>query len=153
MTEHITIPGHWDIEYEYAAGETASRFLTELRDNQRILGRQCPDCERVLAPPRSFCEQCYCDTGEWVEIGSGGVVEAFTIVPNDLGSGPEAPYAVAYVKLDDADTAMVNEVEGVDLSDVDAAAEKLSLGTRLKATFDPADEREGEITDFHYELE
>jgi uncharacterized OB-fold protein len=153
MTENISVPGHWDIKYNYAAGDTASRFLTELRDNERILGRECPECERVLAPPRSFCEQCFCDTTEWVEIGPGGRIEASSIIPNDLGSGPDAPYAIAYVQLDDASTAMVNMVEGVDLSDVEAAAEKLSIGSRVKAVFEPEAEREARVTDFHYELE
>jgi uncharacterized OB-fold protein len=152
MTEKINVPGQWDIEYEYAAGDTASRFLTELRDNEQILGRKCLDCGRVLVPPRSFCEQCFCDTKEWVNVGPSGVIEASTIVPNDLGSGPEAPYAIAYVKLDGADTAMVNLIEGPDLSEVEAAAAKLSIGTRVKAVFEPADEREARITDFHFEL-
>jgi uncharacterized OB-fold protein len=152
MIENITVPGTWDINYEYAAGDTASHFLTELRDNEQILGRQCPECERVLAPPREFCEQCYCNTDEWVEIGPGGRIESFTIVPNDLGSGPEAPYAVAYVQLDGASTAMVNMVEGLDLSDVDAAAAELSIGTRVEAVFNSDAKREARITDFHYEL-
>ena len=153
MTEHISVPGHWDIDYEYAAGDINSRFLTELRDNGRILGRQCPECERVLAPPRGFCEQCFVDTTEWVEIGPGGQIETFSIVPNDLGSGPDAPYAIAYVQLDGASTAMVNFVDGVDLSDVDEAAKTLSIGTRVEAVFKPEDEREARVTDFHYELE
>jgi len=146
MTEDtIHVPGRWDIEYDYSAGETASRFLRSLRDDETVLGRQCPDCER-------FCERCYVDTDEWIEVGPEGRIESFTVIPRDLGAGPEAPFALAYVQLDDADTAMVNLVEGVDASDPQLAAETLSLGTRARTAFAPEDEREARITDFHYEV-
>lgn len=151
--ETIRIPAHWDIEYSHSAGETGSRFLAEIRDNEQLLGRQCPECERVLVPPRDFCERCFVDTEEWVEVGPGGTIESFSIVPVDLGSGPEAPFAIAYVELDGASTAVLNQVKGVDLSDPAAAAERLAIGTRVTAAFEPADEREGRITDFHFELE
>lgn len=148
----LQVPGHWDIHYEHSAGEIGSRFLRALRDGETILGRQCPDCERVLAPPRGFCEQCFTDTEEWVELGPEGSIESFTIVPHKLGAGPEAPYALAYVQLDGADTAMVNKIKGLELSDPEAAAERLSMGTRVEAVFAPPENREGRITDFHYEV-
>lgn len=148
----LQVPGHWDIRYEHSAGETASRFLRAIRDEEKLLGRKCPECERVLAPPREFCEECFVDTSEWIKLGPEGDIESFTIVPRKLGAGPEAPYALAYVKLDGADTAMVNEVEGIDLDDTDAAAQSLSMGTRVEVAFDPPEEREGRITDFHYEV-
>ncbi len=150
--ETVYVPGHWDIEYEHAAGETASRFLTALRDDEQLLGKRCPECGRVLAPPRGFCEQCFVDTDDWVEIGPDGQIESFTIVPNPLGAGPEAPYAIAYVQLDGADTAMVNLLRGVDLDDTEAAADRLSVGTPVTTVFAPPAEREARITDFHYEL-
>ena len=150
--ESLYVPGHWNIQYEYSAGEVGSRFLRSLRDDATILGRRCPDCKRVLAPPRDFCEQCFVDTDEWVEIGPRGQIESYTIVPHALGAGPEAPYALAYVQLDGADTAMVNELKSLDLSDPPAAAENISIGTRVKATFLPAEERQARITDFYYEV-
>lgn len=148
----IHVPGRWDIEYDHSAGETASRFLRALRDDATVLGRRCPDCERVLVPPRGFCERCFVDTDGWREVGPRGRIESFTVVPRSLGAGPEAPFALAYVQLDGADTAMVNLVEGLDLDDPAAAAERLAIGTRVAAVFDPPDEREARVTDFHYEL-
>lgn len=150
--EAITIPGSWNIDYDYAAGDTASHFLATIRDEGRLLGRHCPSCERVLAPPRAYCERCFVDTDEWVEVGPEGRIESFTVVPNDLGAGPEAPFTLAYVQLDGAHTSMVNVLKGLDLSDPDAAAESLAVGDRVEAAFAPADEREARITDFHYEL-
>jgi len=153
MSEDVlTVPAKWDIEYNHSAGETASRFLRTLRDEGTILGKSCPACERVLAPPRGVCDQCFVETEDWIEIGPEGHIESFTIVPNDLGAGPDAPYAIAYVQLDGADTAMVNLLEGLDLADTEGAAEQLDLGTAVEAVFHPPEEREARITDFHYEL-
>jgi len=147
--EAITIPGSWNIDYDYSAGETASHFLASIRDHEQLVGKRCPECERVLVPPRAFCERCFVDTDEWVDVGPEGQVESFTVIPHDLGAGPEAPFALAYVQLDDADTSVVNVVEGVDAADPEGAAEDLAIGTRLEAVFE--DDREGRITDFHFE--
>lgn len=152
MTETITVPSHWDIEYQHPAGEVGSRFLSELRDNETVLGKTCPDCGRTLAPPRAFCDQCFTETEEWVEIGPAGEIRAATIIAEDLGSGPEAPYVLAYVELDDADTALVNVVEGLDLSDLDEARKEIEVGAPVEVRWKPEDEREARITDFYYEL-
>lgn len=149
----LHVPSRWDIEYDHSAGKTASHFLRTLRDHEQILGRQCPQCNRVLVPPRDFCERCFTDTHQWTEVGPGGRIESFTVVPDELGAGPEAPFALAYVQLDGADTAMVNLIAGVDAGNPADAAEHLAVGTRVSAVFKPEDEREARITDFHYELD
>ena len=148
MDEKITsLTQRWDITYTHATGETAGRFFSELR-NRKVFGRRCPSCKRVLAPPRTFCDRCYLATTDWVEVKQEGVIEAFTSVYRAFKSYPEPPYALAYVKLDGADTAMLNFVKGVDLSDPKAAAEKLKIGTRVKLVF--KDHPEGRVTDFWY---
>jgi len=63
---------------------------------------------------------------------------------------PDPPFAVAFVKLDGADTAMLNYVIGVDFSDLEKAADSLKIGTRVRVIFN--EEREGKITDFKYTL-
>jgi len=139
----------WDITYTHATGETAGKFLSELR-NGKIWGRKCPSCSRVLVPPRSFCDRCFASTTDWVEARNEGVIEAFTIVYQAFKSYPTPPYALAYVRLDGADTAILNFVNGVSLSDPSAAAERLKIGTRVKVVF--RDMPEGRVTDFWYVL-
>lgn len=146
--EIITIPGHWDITYNYAAGVTGSEFLRRLRDEKRISGVKCPKCQRVILPPRGFCERCFIPTEGWVDVGTEGVIEAFTITSEPFDGLPEPPYAIAYVTLDGASTAMLNFVRGVALSDLKAAAAKLAIGTRVRVEW--VAERKGRITDFYY---
>ena len=146
----VTIPAKWDFEYVYFAGEAASRFFREIMSSGRIFGTRCPSCERVLVPARSFCDACYVATNEWVEVGPGGTLEIFTIVATKFPGLPDPPFVIGYVTLDGADTAMANRVTGVNLDDPDRAALALMRHPRIKICF--KDQREGRITDFHFEL-
>ncbi len=144
----IEIEQRWDIHYRHAAGETGSHFFRGLRD-KRLLGRRCPACRRVLLPPRGFCDRCFVATGEWVPVEPEGVLEAFTVVAQKFTGLPDPPYVVAYARLRNADTAMVNYLRGVDLSDVRAAAQRLAIGMPLRVVF--REEPEGRMSDFWYE--
>jgi hypothetical protein len=151
MTELITIPGNWNFDYTYFAGEAASRFFAEIKDRQRIMGARCPACKRVLVPARAFCDACFKRTEDWVEVGPAGTIETFTIITAAFPGLPEPPIVMAYVTLDGADTALVNLVTGLDLSDIAAAAAMLQKQPRVQCTF--VDEPAGRITDFVFVLE
>lgn len=146
----ITIEGTWNFHYTYFAGETASRFFKELRDNQRIMGTRCTSCQRVLVPARAFCDACFCRTDEWVEVGPGGVLETFTIITAAFPGLPEPPVVMAYATLDGADTALVNMVTSLDASDVQATADLLMAQPRVEVRF--IDQPLGRITDFTFEI-
>lgn len=148
MTELITIPGHWSFDYTYFAGEAASRFFAELKDNQRLMGATCPSCKRVLVPARAFCDACFVRTTDWVPVGPEGTLETFTIIAAAFPGLPEPPLVMAYVTLDGSDTALVNLVTGLDLSDIDAAAAALQRQPRVRAHF--REQPEGRITDFTF---
>lgn len=151
MTDHelLELPGNWNFDYHYFAGETASRFFAELRD-QRIMGRRCPSCQRLLIPARSYCDACYVATGDWEEVALEGTLEAFAIVETQFPGLPAPPLAIGFVTLDGADSAILNFVRGVDLSDADAAGQRMFDETRVRVVF--AEQPEGRITDFHFEL-
>lgn len=149
--ERILIPAAWHLEFEHAAGRAASRFLAALRDDGVILASPCPSCGRVRVPPRSFCEDCFVPTSDdWVEVGPSGTIETFAITYASFPGYRDPPHAIAYVRLDGADTAICNWVEGVDLDDMDMAVAALQPGTPVHAVF--ADRREARVTDFHWEL-
>lgn len=148
--ELITIPGRWDFEYEYFAGETASRFFAALRDRRTITGTHCTSCSRTLVPARSFCDACFVPVTEWRDVGTHGQIDAFTIVTSSFPGLPDPPLVIAYVTLEGADTAILNHVTGMDLSDLDAAAAVLMTQPAVDVVF--TDAPEGRITDFHFTL-
>ena len=146
----ITIEGNWNFNYTYFAGEHASRFFRELRENRRIMGTRCGKCRRLLVPARSYCDACMERTVEWEEVGPEGTLETFTIITAAFPGLPKPPILMAYVTLDGADTALINLVHGVDLSDIDGAAKRLNALPRVKVDF--VDEPKGRITDFSFRL-
>lgn len=147
--EPISIPGTWNFNYNYYAGDTATRFFHGLRD-RTILGVRCPKCSRVLVPARSFCDVCFERTEEWVQVSNEGKLETFTIVTAAFPGLPEPPIVMAYVTLDGADTALINVVLGLDVGDIEATAQVLQSQPRVRAEF--VDEPTGRITDFHFRL-
>jgi uncharacterized OB-fold protein len=146
----VTIPGKWNFDYTYYAGESASRFFHELKENQRIMGTRCTKCARLLVPARAYCDACMERTAEWVEVGREGTLETFTIITAAFPGLPKPPIVMAYVTLDGADTSLINLVHGMDLSDIEAAAEKLNKLPRVRVEFIP--EPQGRITDFSFRL-
>lgn len=138
----------WDLSYRHALGHTTSAFLQGLSEG-RVLGRRCDSCDRTLVPARSFCDRCHVNTGQWFEVGTEGVIEMFTVVYEPFRGLPAPPYALAYVTLDGADTALPGYVRGVDLDDSDTVVEQLAIGTRMRVAF--ASEPEGTVADYWFE--
>jgi len=139
----------WKITYTHALGETASHFYVQLRDHAKLYGKRDAGSGRVLVPPRAYSDQTLDATTDWVEVGPGGVIEAFTIVYDKFNNLPDPPYAFGYVLLDGADTALGGFFRGVELADGEAASKQLAIGTRVVTRF--AEQRIGDVLDFWFE--
>ncbi len=149
QVEPLVIPAEWHVRYNYPAGETASRFFAALRE-KKIMATRCSASGISYLPPRAYCERSFQPCDEWVEAGLTGTIEAATIVSAAFENLPKPPYAIAYVRLDGVDTALVNFVRGLALEPVAEAAQQLKPGTRVRVVFDA--QPQGRITDFHYVL-
>jgi len=140
--ENMVQPGRIKVPYTWQAGETASHYLTRLRDEKKILGKHCPKCDKVLVPPRKNCPFCSVPTGGWVELSGKGTVDTYTVVRKDFPIQPmKAPFAYALIKLDGADTGFLHMLGEVDLKNV-------KEGMRVEAVF--AAERTGSPLDIAY---
>ncbi|HZO05755.1 MAG TPA: Zn-ribbon domain-containing OB-fold protein [Solirubrobacterales bacterium] len=134
----VTIDGRVDVEYHWSAGIAGSRFFTELRDNGKIMGTKCPECKRVLVPPRIFCEECFVDTDEWVEVSTSGEILTFAESYFGLqGQRLEEPWYIGIIKLDGADGGLFHRIVKGD--------SEIEIGGRVEAVL--ADNREGHIMD------
>jgi len=140
--ERMVLEGKLDLPFSYSAGRTASRFFVELRDHQRILGKRCPRCNRVIVPAQLFCKECFLETDEWVEVGPEGTLITFTIVYRKENHHPkETPLAYGIIKLDGADTSVIHLLEQTDVA-------QLEHGMRVRAVF--SEKRKGHILDIKY---
>lgn len=74
---------HWEgameADYIYTSGVAGERFFIALRDEGRILASRCPDCELDYLPPRMFCEDCFAELTEYVDVPATGRVTAVTL--------------------------------------------------------------------------
>jgi len=128
--------------YSHSAGPIRSRFLLNLRDQQKITGTKCPTCGKVYVPARSTCLKCFEDMSDWVEVSHEGTLKTFTIVHEPLPSlKSEIPFILGIIQLDGADTGIVHR-----LGDVDS--EELRIGMRVKAVFEG--EVKGDIRDIKF---
>ena len=109
-----------------------------------ILGylTKCPKCGRVLVPPRIFCEECFVDTEDWVEVSSKGELATFgeSYLGTD-GSKLHEPWIVGIVKIDGADGGLIHYIG-------EAKPEELEIGMRMEAVFN--EQRNGNILDIKY---
>ncbi len=156
---------NWDITvpYQWTPGPIIGIFLGGLKE-RKILGGKCSSCDKIYVPVQDMCRDCLEDMSEenFVEVEQEGTVEGFTRIeknffgerPSDEYLGqrispaeieqhpllwfPEAPYVVASIKLDGADTAMLHLVKGEDM-------DKLKTGSRVRALW--KEETAGHITD------
>jgi len=137
--EGVILAGKVDLPFSYSAGRTASRFFVELRDKQRIMGKRCPRCNRVIVPAKVFCKECFVETDEWVEVGPEGTLVTFTVMYRKEDHHPrEVPFAYGIIKLDGADTSIVHILGETDVSQIEH-------GMRVRPVF--SDNRKGHILD------
>lgn len=151
MSDVRTFAAQWNLTYNHSAGEVGTRFFNNVQKHGQITGTVCPSCDRVLVPPRAFCDRCHLSTDGWREVGPAGVIETYTVVYQRFPQLPEPPYAIAYVTLEGADTAILNFVRGLDLEDPAEVSHCLRPGTPVVASFLPDHEREGSVLDFWFE--
>ncbi|MBN2158383.1 MAG: 3-keto-5-aminohexanoate cleavage protein [Spirochaetes bacterium] len=124
------IEGKMALPYSYFAGRVGSKFITTIRDKKKIMGVKCPACGMVYLPPRQVCDKDLTDIRDnWVEVGSSGTVTNFTVVRYDDKHLPrKAPFVLALIKLEGADTPFLHIVEECKIEDV-------KIGMKVEAVF------------------
>ena len=129
--------------YSWDAGVAVGRFLDGLRAG-KILGRECRSCERVLVPPRMFCERCFRETDRWIEVEHTGAVQTYSIchVSWDM-QALEPPEIPAVVSIDGSDGGLLHVLGEVDPDDV-------RIGMDVEAVWKPVGERTGSILDIDH---
>jgi len=131
--EILVMEGRIKVPYRWFAGEVGTRYLESLRDDGKFLGTRCPKCDIVYHVPRRNCPDCFEECSEWVELGSSGVLESYTIVRKQhpqLAPLP-LPYGYGIIKLDGAGTGFLHLLGEFDDKD-------LAVGARVEAVFKDA---------------
>jgi hypothetical protein len=124
--------------YTRSVGPALSKFFTGLRDG-RIVGVKLGD-GRVMVPPTEYDPDTAEELSEYVEVGPGGTVKAWTWVaePRPGKHHLGKPFAFALVLPDGADLPMLHVVDV-------SGPEAMSIGMRVEPRW--SSERVGYITD------
>ncbi len=141
---------HWDpvLKYNWDNGKALGRYLHELK-NGKIIARVCDKCNRVMIPPRMFCEYCFRPTDRWQYVKDTGTVNTFSISRvywNAQRIPPgEPPIISAVIEIDGASPGMgILHLLG------NVKPEDVKIGMKVRAVWKPENERKGEITDILY---
>jgi len=130
-------------EYAWDAGVAIGRFLDGLEAGM-IFGRQCRRCDRVLVPPRMFCERCFRPTDAWVQVETTGVVQTFSICHVRWDMEPlDPPEIPAVISIDGSDGGFLHKLGEV-------AVDEVAIGMAVEAVWKPEAERTGSILDIAY---
>jgi hypothetical protein len=141
-TPEITINGEIKITYHWSTGKAGERFFTELRDHKRIMGSKCRQCGRVLVPPRIFCEECFVDDIEWLEVEPKGTLVTFgECYFSTDGKRLDEPWMLGIIRLDGSDGGLIHFIG-------EARPEELEIGMAMEIVF--KETREGNILDILY---
>lgn len=141
-----TKPWHGDIPVygQYTFGIAGERFFRDIKDKGRIMGAKCAACNLVYVPPRIYCERCFGELAEWLEIPNRGVVHTFTVAHADLdGNRLKEPIVVALVKFDGVYGGLVHRLGEVE-------PDKVTIGMAVEMMLKPKAERTGSILDINY---
>jgi len=136
--------GEIPVYAQYTFGIAGEKFFRELKDNGRLMGVKCPECNLIYVPPRIYCERCFSELTEWLEIPNRGVVHTFTVSHIDLdGNRLKEPVLVALVKFDGVYGGLVHRLGRVE-------ADKVSIGMPVEMVLKSKTKRVGSILDIDY---
>ena len=136
------------LQYAWDDGVAIGRYLKELK-NGKIIARKCNKCDRIMIPPRMFCELCWRPTDEWVYCKDTGRINTYSICyvnwdASRIKKG-EKPHLPAVIEIDGASPGMgIMHILG------EVNPDDIKIGMKVKAVWKKPAEREGSITDILY---
>jgi uncharacterized OB-fold protein len=150
--------GNYRLQFNYSrtAGYAIGTFLNGLKEG-KILGRKCHHCGRILVPPRMFCEWCFRETDQWVEVADTGIIGTYSVsyITADPKVRLEKPIISGVVwldgtKLETPSSKTVRHWGGFMHYFGEVTPEKIKIGMKVKAVWEPPDKRRGSILDIKY---
>ena len=135
-------PGEIPLTSLYTAGTGGQIFFQALKAQGKLVGTRCRSCEQIYVPARSFCERCFAELNEQVEVKRTGRLVSYTIcyVDHD-GARLRLPVALALVQLEGATTVMLHRL--LDASE----STEVKIGCRVEVVIKPKAKRVGSILD------
>jgi uncharacterized OB-fold protein len=135
-------PGKIPLTSLYTAGTGGQIFFHALKAQGKLIATRCNPCAQVYLPARSFCERCFAELTEQVEVKRTGRLFSYTIsyVDHD-GARLRRPLALGLVQLEGVTTLMLHRL--LDVGDPGT----IKIGSMVEAVIKPKAKRTGSILD------
>jgi uncharacterized OB-fold protein len=134
--------GEIPIRSLYTAGVGGQIFFKALKERGELVGTRCAPCEQVYVPARRFCERCFAELTDEINVKPQGIVKSFSICHVDHdGTRLKRPLAAALVQLDGATTWFYHRL--LDVTDPN----RVAIGSRVTVVIKPKAKRIGSILD------
>lgn len=148
ITEKITsttVPTFWEggipVRYVYTYGLSGERFFRAVKDKGTFLATHCEECDVTFLPPKVYCDRCFEQLDEYIDVGTTGSVESFTVSFKNMdGSDKTEPRILAMVRIDGTDGGIIHYLVGFDWDEI-------AIGMPVKAVFKTKAQRKGSIED------
>jgi len=141
----LKVDDEYRVAYAWDAGIAIGTYLEGLRDG-KLLASVAPGSDRIMVPPRTFCELSWTPSQKLVELPGTGRINTFSLsYVNWDATRRDEPLMPAVIELDGASEGMgiLHMLGGIDPEDVE-------IGMAVRAVWRPPGEREGSITDILY---
>lgn len=136
------LEGNLEMDYTRSPGKVIGRFLSELRDNQEIMGIRDSKTSQVFVPPQLYGPDSKSKMQTYVPMPSEGTIAYFTVVKENLPfSDWPAPFTFVGVKFDGSHSVLWHRMK---------ATEGLEIGQAVKPVYRDEEKREGSILDIDY---
>ncbi len=148
ITERITNttkPTYWEgeipVNYVYTHGLAGEKFFRAIKDKGTFLATRCEKCDVTYVPPKIYCERCFAKLDAYIDVGTIGHVETFTVTFQNMdGSEKERPRILAMIRICGTDGGLIHYLAGITIDQV-------ALGMPVQAIFKPKAQRTGGIED------
>ncbi len=139
-----TMPASWYLNsYSYKFNTTHMQPFLKKLGQKKLVGNQCPGCNRIFYPPRLVCGQCFIKPDRWVDVRDTARVATYAIAflkDPETGKVREAPMVL--VHHDGTDTVTIAELHpDIDVKDT-------YIGMPIKVHW--SDEPKGSLIDIEY---
>lgn len=133
--------GRFPVKYLYTYGIAGEKFFRKIMEEEKFVGTKCKNCNLVYVPPKIYCEKCFEELKDYVDVKDTGIIQTFTVVNYDgRGNKLKEPEIIAQIKIDNSDGGLIHYVKG----------ENIKIGSKVKAKFKNKKERKGDIFDIEY---
>jgi len=140
--DHTSWPGVIPLASLYTVGSGGQIFFNALKLHGKLVGTRCRSCKQVYFPARSFCERCFNELTEQVEVKPTGRLVSYTICHVDRNRTPLGrPQALALVRLDGTSTVLLHYLLGI------ANPDQVAIGSKVEVIIKPKRQRAGSILD------